>query len=109
MGEDIVRVAKVRPAGGLALRVRFVGEQRARRHDLTGLFARSRHFAPLLKDEETFAHPTIVEDGLGIAWPVETEWGRLDLSAETLHRIAEEQQPMSGTDFAKWRAHSGSH
>jgi hypothetical protein len=107
MREDIVRVAKVRAAGGRALRLRFVGERRERRLDLTGLFARSRHFAPLLKDEETFAHPTIVEDGLGIAWPVETEWGRLDLSAETLHRIAEEQQPMSGTDFAKWRTALG--
>jgi predicted DNA-binding transcriptional regulator AlpA len=48
-----------------------------------------------------------VEDGLGVAWPVKTKWGRLDVSASTLRRIAEEQQPMMGPDFAKWRAALG--
>jgi hypothetical protein len=45
----------------------------------------------------------IVEDGIGVAWPVQTKWGRLDVSAVTLRRIAEEQQPMTGAEFARWR------
>jgi helix-turn-helix protein len=42
-----------------------------------------------------------------VAWPVQTKWGRLDVSASTLRRIAEEQQPMTGADFAKWRVALG--
>ena len=49
----------------------------------------------------------IVEDGLGLAWPVETKWGRLDVSASTLKQIAEEQAPMTGADFAEWRGALG--
>jgi hypothetical protein len=89
------------------LRVRFVGDRHDHTLDLTGLFARSRHFAPLMTDDAVFAKPSIIEDGLGVAWPAETKWGRLDLSAETLRRIAEEQEPMTGDDFAKWRAALG--
>ena len=100
---DMTRVTKVRPAGGHALRVRFAGDRRDHILDATGLIARSSHFAPLMDDAETFAKIEIVEDGLGVAWPVQTKWGRLDLSASTLRRIAEEQQPMTGTDFAQWR------
>lgn len=48
-----------------------------------------------------------MEDGLGVAWPIQTKWGRLDVSAATLQRIAEEQEPMSGADFAKWRVRLG--
>jgi len=103
IGHDIPRLTKVRAAGGNVLRVRFAGERRERRVDLTGLLARSTHFAPLLDDTKAFVKVTIVEDGLGVAWPVGTKWGHLDLSASTLRRIAEEQQPMTGADFAKWR------
>jgi hypothetical protein len=107
MAEDITRVAKVRPAGGHMLHVRFAGERRDHKLDLTGLIARSMHFAPLMDDPAAFAKAAIVEDGLGIAWPIETKWGRLDLSASTLRRIAEEQQPMTGADFAQWRTALG--
>src|SRR5436190_877468 len=79
------------------------GDRRDYELDMTGLIARSAHFAPLMDDAETFAKAAIVEDGLGIAWPVQTKWGRLDVSASTLRRIAEEQQPMTGADFAEWR------
>jgi hypothetical protein len=75
--------------------------------DLTGLIARSQHFAPLMEDADMFAKIDIVDDGLGVAWPVETKWGHLDLSGSTLRRIAEEQLPMSGADFAKWRKSLG--
>ena len=60
-----------------------------------------------MDDAESFAKAAIVEDGLGLAWPVETKWGQLDVSASTLKRIAEEQAPMTGADFAEWRAGLG--
>lgn len=107
MVDDIARVTKLRPVRNRVLRVRFVGERHDRELDLTGLIARNTHFAPLIDDAETFAKVEIVEDGLGVAWPVETKWGRLDVSAATLRRIAEEQQPMTGADFAQWRAALG--
>jgi len=74
---------------------------------LTGLIARSRHFALLMHDAKLFSQASIVEGGLGLAWPVKTQWGRLDVSASTLRRIAEEQQPMTGADFAAWRSSLG--
>jgi hypothetical protein len=105
--DEIAKLTKVRPAGGRVLRVRFAGDRRERELDLTGLIARSKHFLPLLDDPETFGKVKIVEGGLGVAWPVQTKWGRLDLSASTLRRIAEEQQPMTGADFAEWRRSLG--
>jgi len=107
MSDEVMRLTKVRPAEGRVLRVRFVGDRRDRKLDITGLIARSAHFAPLMDDAETFAKVAIVEDGLGVAWPVQTKWGRLDVSASTLRRIAEEQQPMTGADFAEWRTALG--
>src|SRR5207248_528771 len=64
---------------------------------------RSQHFAPLMHDFEIFSRAAIVDEGLGVAWPVTTQWGRLDVSASTLRRIADEQKPMTGADFAAWR------
>lgn len=104
---DIPIVMKVRPTGERTLRVRFAGDRREYVLDLTGLIARSRHFAPLMEDAETFAKINIVDDGIGVAWPVETKWGHLDLSGSTLRRIAEEQLPMTGADLSKWRKSLG--
>lgn len=101
--DDIARVTKIRAISARSLRVRFAGERRDRELDMTGLIARSVHFAPLMDDAETFAKVEIVEEGLGVSWPVRTKWGRLDVSATTLRRISEEQQPMTGADFAAWR------
>ena len=67
------------------------GDRREYVLDLTGLIARSQHFAPLMEDADMFAKIDIVDDGLGVAWPVETKWGHLDLSGSTLRRMAEEQ------------------
>ncbi len=106
MDDDIARVMKVRATGERSLRVRFAAERRDHELDMTGLIARSAHFTPLM-DAKTFAKVAIVEDGLGVSWPVQTKWGRLDVSATTLRRIAEEQQPMTGADFAKWRTALG--
>ncbi|MEA3071015.1 MAG: hypothetical protein QOD29_2461 [Alphaproteobacteria bacterium] len=102
MASDIPIVTKARVAGGRVLRVRFAGDPRDYKLDLTGLIARSRHLARLMEDD-AFAKVEIVEDGLGIAWPLETKWGRLDLSGSTLRKIAEEQLPMTGADFGEWR------
>ena len=107
MTSDIAMVKKAQPSGQRRLRVRFAGDRREYVLDLTGLIARSRHFAQLMEDADTFAKIDIVDDGLGVAWPVETKWGHLDLSGSTLRRIAEEQLPMSGADFAKWRKSLG--
>jgi hypothetical protein len=107
MHDDVTRLTKVRPAGDRILLVRFAGDRRDCKLDMTGLIARSAHFAPLMDDAETFAKAAVVEDGLGVAWPVQTKWGRLDVSASTLRRIAEEQQPMTGADFARWRTTLG--
>jgi len=107
VSDEIEKVTKVRPAGGRVLRVRFAGDRREHELDLTGLIARSKHFMPLLDDAATFSKVKIVEGGLGVAWPVQTKWGRLDLSASTLRRITEEQKPMTGADFAEWRTSLG--
>jgi hypothetical protein len=107
MNDDIPRVTKVRAIGARSLRVHIAGERSDRELDMTGLIARSTHLAPLMNDARTFAKVGIVEEGLGVSWPVQTKWGRLDVSATTLRRIAEEQQPMTGADFAEWRTGLG--
>lgn len=107
MAADIPIVTKVHPSAGHRLRVRFSGDRRDYRCDLTGLLARSKHLAPLLENPSDFTKVGIVDDGIGVAWPVETKWGRLDLSSSTLRRIAEEQMPMSGEDFSDWRKKLG--
>jgi hypothetical protein len=107
MTHDIPRIRTARPAGGRTLRVLFAGERRAHHVDLIGLLTRSRHFAPLRQDEKAFSKVEVVDDGIGVAWPVETKWGRLDLSSSTLRRIAEDQQPMTGAEFAEWRTRLG--
>ena len=72
MSDSVTRVTKVRPAAERVLHVRFAGDRRHHKLDMTELIARSAHFAPLMDDAETFAKVVIVEDGLGVAWPVET-------------------------------------
>ena len=60
-----------------------------------------------MEDADTFASIDIVDDGIAVAWPLQTKWGRLDLSGSTLRRIAEEQLPMTGADFSEWRKSLG--
>ena len=77
MISDIPMVKKVRPTGARKLRVRFAGDRREYVLDLTGLIARSRHFAPLMEDADTFAKIDIVDDGLSVAWTLrsgENRW-----------------------------------
>jgi hypothetical protein len=42
-----------------------------------------------------------------VAWSIQTKWGRLDASAATLQRIADEQEPISGADFVEWQVRLG--
>jgi DNA-binding XRE family transcriptional regulator len=104
---DIPIVTKVRPAGSRTLHVRFAGDRRAYVVALTGLIARSKHFAPLMEDADTFAKLDILDDGIGVAWPIDPKLGRLGLSSSTPRGIAEEQLPMRGADFSKWRKSLG--
>jgi hypothetical protein len=53
----------------------FGGDRRDYVLDLTGLIARGRFFAPLMNDADMFAKVDIVDNGLGVAWPVATKWG----------------------------------
>jgi hypothetical protein len=50
MSDDVTRLTKVRPANGRVLRVRFAGDRRDHELDMTGLIARSAHFAALMND-----------------------------------------------------------
>ncbi len=95
MSASVTRMTKMCPAGERILHIRFAGDRRDRKLDLTGLIARSVHFAPLMENPASFAKVAIIEDGLGVAWPMQTKWGRLDVSASTLRRIAEEQEPLN--------------
>jgi hypothetical protein len=92
MTEAVPRIKTARSIGHNRLRIFFVGERRPRDVDLSGLIARSRNLVPI-GDDATFDDVRVIEDGLGVGWPVETEWGQLDLSATTLRRIGEEQEP----------------
>ena len=83
MIEEVAKVRKLRASGGRTLQVRFAKDRREYELDLTGLIARSRHFTPLIGDTKTFAKAAIIEGGLGVAWPVLTKWGPLNMSATT--------------------------
>ena len=64
MRTEVAKVKKVRASGGRTLRVRFAKDRREYELDLTGLIARSRHFAPLIGDAETFAKVATIVGGL---------------------------------------------
>ena len=93
MSDEVTRVTKVRPAGERILHICFAGDRRDHKLDLTGLIARSAHFAPLMDDPASFAKVAIIEDGLGVAWPVQTKWGRLDISARRSDGLPKSKEP----------------
>lgn len=67
--------------------------------DLTGLVHRSRHFRQFLAEPSAFRKVKIVDWGAGISWE-----NGLDYSASTLRIVAEEQQPLSGSDLVAFEA-----
>lgn len=69
--------------------------------DLSGLINRSKHFA-VLADAELFATAAPVAHGGGVGWA-----NGLDYSATNLHKMAEEQRPMTGRQFVSWQKKMG--
>ena len=65
--------------------------------DMTGVVARSKHFQAL-RDPKAFAAVRPITHGWGIGWAAD-----LDYSARSLDRLAREQRPMTGKDFAAWQ------
>lgn len=65
--------------------------------DMTGVVSRSPRFESL-RDPEAFAAVRPITHGWGIGWA-----SGLDYSARSLDRLAREQQPMTGRDFARWQ------
>ena len=65
--------------------------------DMTGVVSRSPRFQAL-SDPKAFAAVRPITHGWGIGW----ESGP-DYAARSLDRLAREQQPMTGKDFAAWQ------
>lgn len=97
MESKMHRIARLRPGAEPLTLVLDWDDGTRTPVDLTGLIARSRHIGALA-DQALFAQAETIEDGHGVEWP-----GGLDLSAGTLRLLAEEQQPMTGAQFAEWQ------
>ena len=69
--------------------------------DLTGLIARSRALAAL-NEATVFAKAKVIDWGAGVGWP-----NGLDLSVQTLQRIAAEQTAFDAQSFRTWQAEVG--
>ncbi len=68
--------------------------------DAAGIINSLRFYAPLRRDPELFRRVRIGEHGTDVAWP-----GDLDMSNDTLWRLAQEQSgaTMSAEAFRHWR------
>lgn len=90
---EIQKIAGVAPKAPLSLIVRWESGKETR-VDLTGLVARSKHFAVFAKDKTAFRDVRVADYGSGVEWD-----NGLDLSANTLKIMADEQRTMSGKEF----------
>ena len=70
------------------------------RVDVSGLIATFRVYEPLRRSRDLFRHVRVGEHGTDIVWSDE-----IDMSADTLWRLAQEQSgmTMSPDDFRHWR------
>lgn len=66
--------------------------------DMTGVVSRSERFEAL-GDTDAFNDVKVITHGWGIGWGC-----GLDYAAQSLDRLAREQEPMTGEDFAKWQS-----
>ena len=89
-----LRTAKPLPGGKMKLTWRDGGTTVC---DLTGLTARSKRLAALA-DATMFAKAKIIDWGAGIGWP-----SGLDLSAQTLRRIGDEQTNFDDASIRAWQ------
>jgi hypothetical protein len=100
MSEVLPRLKSAKALPGMKVKLVWrSGETRV--CDLSGLIARSRSLAPL-SDAAVFAKARAIDWGAGVGWP-----NGLDLSAETLRRISEEQQEFGAKAFRTWQAELG--
>jgi len=88
------RITKVEAKDGNTLV--FVVDGVRRHVNLTGLIAKSEHFSRFAADKAAFKRVRPTKWGYGIVWD-----NGLDLSRDTLVRMSEEQEPMTGKQFAK--------
>lgn len=65
--------------------------------DMTGVVSRSERFKAL-RDLDAFNDVEVITHGWGIGWNC-----GLDYAAQSLNRLAREQEPMTGNDFAQWQ------
>jgi hypothetical protein len=94
------RIAAVKPGEApLTLHVRWDrgGENSV---DLSGMVASFRIYAPLRNSPELFRQVQVGEYSTDIVWP-----GGIDMSADTLWRLAQEQSgsTMTPDEFRHWR------
>ena len=98
MTKTINRNKSVRPGKRLhTLDVTWANRRKAT-IDLTGVISRSKRFKAL-KDAEAFKDVRVITHGWGIGWGC-----GLDYAAQSLDRLAREQEPMTGGDFARWQS-----
>lgn len=91
----------VRPVGALTIEVEWASGSRAGRReivDLSPLIGQFRLYAPLRHDPVLFATVRMAEDGGAVEW----RGGEIDMSAESIERLAAEQ--MTAEDFRAFLA-----
>jgi len=96
--DAIPRVKSVTAGPHFSLNIVWKDGSRTRA-DLTGLIYSSEHFSVFASDPAAFRHVRPVAWGDGVEWD-----NGLDYSAATLRKLAEEQQPMRGSDLRRFAA-----
>ena len=94
------RILSVAPGDKpLTLRIRWTTGDDTR-VDVSGVINSFRFYAPLRQDPELFRQARVGEPGSDIVWP-----GDLDMSNDTLWRLAQEQSgiTMTADAFRRWR------
>lgn len=97
MGKKINRVKTVRPGEEPHTLVVTWANRRKSIIDMTGVVWRSERFEAL-RDLDAFNDVSVITHGWGIGWG-----SGLDYAAQSLDRLAREQEPMTGEDFAQWQ------
>lgn len=92
---SVEKITKVEAKGNSTILIVVDGQHR--RVDLTGLIAKSAHFSRFAEDKEAFKQVRPTKYGTGVEWA-----NGLDLSAETLLAMSEEQRKMTGKEFASY-------
>jgi DNA-binding transcriptional regulator YiaG len=98
--KTLPRIVAVAPGGApLTLDIRWnSGEETA--VDVSGIVNSFRLYAPLRRDPELFRQVRVGEHAADVVWP-----GDIDMSNDTLWRLAQEQSGMTMTAeaFRRWR------